>query len=111
MAETKNERRSLHIMLDNLDLTNFIRNNEKNVVINVTLEQLLQFGKKIAEDAVNTAMDKQKERLLSRTEVIEMFGISSTTLWRWQEYGYVKYRRIGNRNYYPEYEIRKMIQS
>lgn len=98
-------------MIDKLDFSNFIKNNEKSVVINVTLEQLLQFGKKIAEDAVNMAMDKQKERLLSRKEVIEMFGISPTTLWRWQDYNQIKYKKIGNRNYYPEYEIRKMIQS
>lgn len=42
----------------------------------------------------------ENKKLLSRVEVMEMFKISSTTLWRWQKEKKVKHYKMGQLVYF-----------
>ena len=51
--------------------------------------ELLEFAQTVAANVVGNqpvpAPETKEEKYLSRTEVMEIFGISSATLWRWSK--------------------------
>ena len=84
-----------------------------NPEINVTLraEDLLNFGKSIAECTAQAMLDKKDEKVYTRQEVIDKFKVSAATLWRWDKMGLIKGKRLGNRRYYPESEVNSLMSS
>lgn len=50
-------------------------------------------------------MDNNKNEILTRKQIMKMLDISSSTLWRWTESGYIKKSKIGNRVYYRYTDI------
>ncbi len=81
-----------------------------NPDINITVNagDLMEFGQSIANQAANTVLSKHEEKMYSRNEVIEKFKICSATLWRWDKIGLIQGKKIGNRRYYPESEIKRL---
>ena len=51
----------------------------------------------------------RKERMLSKAEVKELFGVCDATLWHWDRKGILKPVKAGNKVLYPEYEVRKAL--
>ena len=51
----------------------------------------------------------KKERMLTKTEVKELFGVCDATLWHWANKGILKPVKTGNKIMYPEYEVRKAL--
>ncbi|MDM1328104.1 helix-turn-helix transcriptional regulator [Myroides odoratimimus] len=55
-------------------------------------------------------MSKVKNNeLLTRKEVLDFFGISSSTLWRWCKNGYIKQYGLGGRSYYKREELNNSL--
>lgn len=79
--------------------------------LNLTINagDLKSFGEEIANNAVKTFIERKDERIFNRNEVIERFKICSATLWRWEKYGLIESRKIGNRSFYPESEIKRLL--
>jgi ribosomal protein S17E len=84
---------------------------KENPGINLTVEarDLLEFGHTIATQTAKEILEKYSEKLNTRNETIERFKISSTTLWRWDKLGLIQSKKIGNRIFYPESSIKKLI--
>lgn len=84
---------------------------KENPLINLTVnaEDLMNFGEKIADRTARTILDKKEERIFSRKEVMEKFGICSATLWRWEKMNLIESKKIGNRKFYPESEIERLL--
>lgn len=82
-----------------------------NINITVNAGDLLEFAKSIATRTANEFLEKQKEKVYSRTEVIEIFKICSATLWRWSKFGLIQSKKIGNRRYYAESELKRLMGS
>lgn len=82
----------------------------ENPGINITVKagELLEFGQIIADRAVKTFLKKHDEKVYSRNEVIEKFKICSATLWRWDKLNLIESKKIGNRVFYPESEIKRL---
>jgi len=63
----------------------------------------MQF-EEMVQKAVETAMNKQKENtsnvLLKRESTAERLGVNLSTLWRWDQSGYLRPIRIGRSVYY-----------
>jgi hypothetical protein len=81
--------------------------------INLTVKagELLEFGQSIADRAVKTFLEKKDEKVYSRQQVIEKFGICSASLWRWQKLGLIESKKIGNRVFFFESEIKRLTTS
>ena len=47
--------------------------------------------------------------LFARQEVIDKFNICSATLWRWDKLGLLEGKKIGRRLFYPESEIKRVL--
>jgi predicted DNA-binding transcriptional regulator AlpA len=78
--------------------------------LSVTIKalHLKEFGENIADKAVKSYIEKKDEKVYSRKEVIEKFGICEATLWRWAKIGLIEQKKIGNRVFYPESEIKRL---
>ena len=83
---------------------------EENPDINITVNagDLMEFGQSIANQTANTVLSKHEEKIYSRNEVIEKFKICSATLWRWDKMGLINGKKIGNRKFYSESEIKRL---
>jgi hypothetical protein len=83
---------------------------KENPGINLTIKagELMEFGQQIADLTVRTFLQKHDEKVYSRQQVTEKFGICSTTLWRWDKMGLIESKKIGNRVFYPESEIKRL---
>jgi predicted DNA-binding transcriptional regulator AlpA len=71
--------------------------------------ELMEFGQQIAERTVKTFLQQHDEKVYSRQQVTEKFGICSATLWRWDKMGLIENRKIGNRVFYSESEIKRLM--
>lgn len=84
---------------------------DENPDINLTVKgrDLLEANKVLANNAVKIYIERHDEKVYSRKEVTEKFGICDTSLWRWQRLGLIEYKKIGNRVFFPESSIKQLI--
>jgi len=84
---------------------------KENPFINLTVnaKDLMNFGEKIADRTAKTILENKEEKIFSRNQVIEKFGICSATLWRWEKMNLIESKKIGNRKFYPESEIKRLL--
>ncbi len=80
---------------------------KENARINITVNagELLEFGQQIANLTIKRYLERKDEKVFSRKEVTEKFGICQATLWRWDKMGLIESKKIGARVFYPESEI------
>jgi hypothetical protein len=91
-----------------MQLNNFIKENP-GINLTVNASDLLKFGQSIVTQAVKDFIQKKDEKVYSRNEIIEKFKICSATLWRWDKLGLIESKKIGNRVFYPESEIKRLM--
>jgi len=84
---------------------------KENPGINITVNagDLLAFGETIADRAVKTYLQKHDEKVYSREDVMQKFGICGATLWRWGKMGLIESKKIGDRVFYSESEIKRLM--
>jgi len=84
-----------------------------DLIVSIKLGELLEFGQSIANAVLDTQPAPQptqkEEKWLSRTEVMEIFGVSSATLWRWSR-DYLVPEKIGNSVRYRLSDIEKRLE-
>ncbi|MFC2110870.1 MerR family transcriptional regulator [Bacteroidota bacterium] len=93
-----------------MDLNEFIKN-YPNVNITIKASDLLEFGQSIAIITAKTILRNHDEKVYTRKEVIQKFNVCSSTLWRWDKMGLIQGKKIGNRKYYSESEIKRLIKN
>ena len=91
-----------------MDLKNIFKENPD---INITVKaiDLLNFGENIAKQTAQTVLNNHDEKVYTRVEVMEKFDICSATLWRWNKMGLITGKKLGNRLYYRESEIKRIL--
>lgn len=81
----------------------------------VSGEQLKQFAKQVAAEAIEQAKgqapneETEQDELLTSAEVCKEFRTSRPTLWRWTKSGLLHPAKIGTKNVYRRSEIQKLI--
>ncbi len=93
-----------------MNITEIIKENP-NINITINAGDLMEFGQSIANQTAQTILQKHEEKVYTRNEVIQKFNICSTTLWRWDKFKLINSKKIGNRRYYPESEIKQLIST
>lgn len=78
-------------------------------VIMIDAEDLLEFVNDVYAAAEVTASAKAKEdqegETVTRLEAAKMLGVTSTTLWRWDQLGYLKGIHVGAKLYYRKSDV------
>lgn len=84
---------------------------KENPGINLTINagELMEFGIFCSDRSVKTYIEKKDEKVYSRKEVVQKFGICEATLWRWSKMGLIESKKIGNRVFYPESSIKNLL--
>ena len=85
---------------------------QENPSLNLTInaEDLLEFGEAIANKTAQTVLYKNSDRFLSRQEVMDRFGICSSSLWRYTKMGLLPSKKLGNRLFYPESGLKELVE-
>jgi len=79
------------------------------VTLNVSLESLKEFGRTIANE-LKGELTAREPKLYTRTELKEKLGICDTTLWNYEKHGLINGKKIGNRKYFSESEVERLIK-
>ena len=91
-----------------MNLDDIIKENP-NINLTVIASDLLKFGQNIATQTAQTVLNNHEEKVFTRNEVKEKFNVCDATLWRWDKLGLIMGKKIGNRKYYPESEIKRLL--
>lgn len=92
-------------------LTNLLKQSQEspNLIIAITLSDLLAFSKEIVKEAMD---EKEKElevknsgEFLTIEQVCGLLTVDKSTLWRWHNNGYLKKRRVGGRVLYSKNDV------
>lgn len=95
------------------DLFNILNDGKAHVKVEMNAADLKAFSDELirrAKDELGTMVEAaRKERMLSKSEVKELFGVCDATLWHWDKKGTLNPVKTGNKILYPEYEVRKAL--
>ena len=95
------------------DLLHILNDGIAHVKVEMDAADLKAFSDELirrAKDELGTMVEAaRKERMLSKAEVKELFGVCDATLWHWANKGILKPVKTGNKVLYPEYEVRKAL--
>ena len=95
------------------DLLAIIQNENGNIKLEVTGEDLLLFSNQLisrAKHELSTAIaEARKEKYLTKEEVKTMCGVCDTTLWHWSKQNHVKSVKVGNTASYRQSDIQRVL--
>jgi len=95
------------------ELFNIINDGKAHVRVEMDAEDLMAFSHTLiqrAKDELGSMVaETQKERMLTKAEVKNIFGVCDTTLWNWQNKGILKPVKTGNKVLYHESEVSKAL--
>jgi len=101
-------------MLQNFNLLE-VAKQFPDMSITIKLEDLMEANRSlITEFLQQEAEEREKyakeENYITREKVMEILGVSPTTLWRWEKTGYLVPFSIGTKRRYRKSEVDKIFQ-
>ena len=85
-----------------------------DLVVSIKLGELVEANTLlIAEtkrELEQTIADQKAETYLSREKVMEILGVSSATLWRWQKLGYLVPLNVGGKRRYRMSDVKRVLE-
>ena len=90
-----------------------ISRGDKHISLTRTGKSVIAFAREIsqcilAENAAKASGKKDDDELLTKKEVMERLGVSSTTLWNWKNDRYLLPVKIGRKIFYRLSDINKL---
>lgn len=94
-------------------LVSSIARGEKHISLTLTGKSVLALARELsqcilAENATMASNEKDDDALLTKKEVMERLGVSSTTLWNWKNDRYLLPVKIGRKIFYRLRDINKL---
>ena len=94
-------------------LVTAISRGEKHISLTLTGKSILALARELsqcilAENATTASKEKDDDALLTKKEVMERLGVSSTTLWNWENDRYLLPVKIGRKIFYRLSDINKL---
>ena len=84
-----------------------------NVSLTIQASDLIAFGERLVSETLAKAKEegtKHDDPLLTEEEVRNLFGVSSTTLWRWRKRGYLEGVPVGGRIKYRSSDCQRILK-
>ncbi len=75
------------------------------------LNELAEIKKAVQELATNEPKTPELNPLIDRKEIIGIFGVNQATIWRWQNKGILKPKKIGGRVYFDRDEVMNSLKN
>ena len=94
-------------------LVTAISRGEKHISLTLTGKSILALARELSqcilvENATKASKEKDDDVLLTKKEVMERLGVSSTTLWNWKNDRYLLPVKIGRKIFYRLSDINKL---
>ena len=94
-------------------LVTAISRGEKHISLTLTGKSILALARELsqcilAENATTASKEKDDDALLTKKEVMNRLGVSSTTLWNWENDRYLLPVKIGRKIFYRLGDIIKL---
>ena len=95
-------------------LVSSIARGEKHISLTLTGKSVLAFARELsqcilAENATTASKEKDDDALLTKKEVMERLGVSSTTLWNWENDRYLLPVKVGRKVFYRLSDINQLL--
>lgn len=87
--------------------------NFPNVSLTIQASDLIAFGERLVSETLARAKEegaKTGDTLITEDEVRNLFGVSSTTLWRWRKRGYLEGVPVGGRIKYRSSDCQRILK-
>lgn len=82
--------------------------------VTITLGDLIEANTMLIADTKKEleqlVTDQNTETYPSREKVMEMLGVSQSTLWRWQKAGYLVPLNVGGKRRYRMSDVRRILE-
>lgn len=87
--------------------------NGANVNLTISAADLREFFEEVAKDTAEKERAAEAERnadgVMSQTDVCKFLGVSKSTLWRWEKYGYLSPSgRMGRTPQYLKIDVERI---
>jgi predicted site-specific integrase-resolvase len=73
-------------------------------IIETSLKRFFESQKEKSHDR------REEDKLLTTNDVIQLFNVSRVTIHNWKKSGLLPFFKMGNRVYFNEYEVRRVIE-
>jgi len=84
-----------------------------NLIVQISLADLVEANSRLVAETrrelEQLITDQKSETYPSRDKVMEILGVSSATLWRWQKSGYLIPLNVGGKRRYRMSDVRKLL--
>lgn len=84
-------------------------NQDADVSLNIKASDLQEFFVKLKSEKQSQAYPENKPKLYTRAQVAELLNVSYPTLWRWVKNGRIERKKIGNRVYFTQAEVSRLV--
>ena len=86
----------------------------QNIQVTISLKDLIEANtilvQQVKDDLQQQLADEKAEVYFSREKAMEIFDVSSTTLWRWEKKGYLIPIMVGGYRRYRKSDINKILK-
>ena len=101
-------------MLFAKQLVSSIARGEKHISLTLTGKSVLAFARELSQcilagNATMASKEKDDDALLTKKEVMERLGVSSTTLWNWENDRYLLPVKVGRKVFYRISDINQLL--
>ena len=97
-----------------LDISTLVDSGITDFNITVKYSDLVSLGdhlvERIIKEVVPVAVDNDTEKLLTKPEVMEKFGVCHTTLWNWTRTGVLIPVKVGRKIHYRLSDVKKLLE-
>lgn len=76
-----------------------------NITVAVTVQELVDFAKKIVTETLAETKEKQRDILIPRQKLLDSGKVSATTLWTWEKREFLIPVRRGAKVYYKKSDL------
>ena len=95
-------------------LVTAISRGEKHISLTLTGKSILALARELSqcilvENATKASKEKDDDVLLTKKEVMERLGVSSTTLWNWENDRYLLPVKVGRKVFYRLSDINQLL--
>ena len=95
-------------------LVTAISRGEKHISLTLTGKSILALARELSqcilvENATKASKEKDDDVLLTKKEVMKRLGVSSTTLWNWENDRYLLPVKIGRKVFYRLSDINQLL--
>ena len=101
-------------MLFAKQLVSSIARGEKHISLTLTGKSVLALARELSQcilagNATMASKEKDDDALLTKKEVMERLGVSSTTLWNWENDRYLLPVKVGRKVFYRISDINQLL--